>query len=105
MQNRLTTLNRELRADGYDAVQIGIGLHTGVATIGYVGSEQRSEYTAIGDTVNLASRLEADAAGGQILLSEATASASGNIFPVSARAPLVVKNRQQPVNLFELKWG
>lgn len=105
MQNRLTTLNRELRADGYDAVQIGIGLHTGVATIGYVGSEQRSEYTAIGDTVNLASRLEADAAGGQILLSEATASASGNIFPVSARAPLLVKNRQQPINLFELKWG
>lgn len=105
MQKRLVTLDQELRTDGYAAVQIGIGLHTGIATIGYIGSEQRSEYTAIGDTVNLAARLESNAAGGQILLSEATARASGNIFPVVAREPLSVKNRLQPVNLFELKWA
>jgi adenylate cyclase len=105
MQKRMITLNDELRAAGYSPVKVGIGLHTGVATIGYVGSEQRSEYTAIGDTVNLAARLEQNAVGGQILVSEATVSAAGNIFPVTALEPLAVKNRLQPVALFELRWA
>ncbi|MEO6051127.1 MAG: adenylate/guanylate cyclase domain-containing protein [Pyrinomonadaceae bacterium] len=105
MQRMLLTLNPELIADGYAGILIGIGLHTGEATIGYIGSEQRSEYTAIGDTVNLASRLEANATDGQILISEATARAAGNIFPMMKHEPLTVKNRKQPVNLFEVKWN
>ncbi|MBP6214507.1 MAG: adenylate/guanylate cyclase domain-containing protein, partial [Pyrinomonadaceae bacterium] len=105
MQKRMIPLNEELRAAGYAPVQVGIGLHTGEATIGYIGSEQRSEYTAIGDTVNLAARLEQNAIGGQILLSEATVAASGNIFPVASHEPLTVKNRLQPVDLFEVKWA
>ncbi len=105
MQKRIITLNDELRAAGFAPVQVGIGLHTGEATIGYVGSEQRSEYTAIGDTVNLAARLEQNAVGGQILLSEATIAAAGNIFSVAAHEPLTVKNRLQPVNLFEVNWA
>ena len=105
MQKRLTSLNAELRADGFEQISVGIGLHTGEATIGYIGSDKRSEYTAIGDTVNLASRLESNAAGGQILMSEATAAASGNLIPVTVREPLTVKNRVQPVNVLEVKWG
>ena len=64
MQRRLLSLNTELSEEGYAQVFIGIGLHTGEATIGYIGSEKRSEYTAIGDTVNLASRLESNARPG-----------------------------------------
>lgn len=105
MQKRLAQLNAELYNEGYGKISIGIGLHTGEATIGYIGSNKRSEYTAIGDTVNLASRLESNAAGGQILISEATASASGNLIPVNVREPLTVKNRVQPVNVLEVKWG
>lgn len=105
MQKRLATLNEELRNEGYGQISVGIGLHTGEATIGYIGSDKRSEYTAIGDTVNLASRLESNAGGGQILMSEATAAASGNLIPVNTREPLTVKNRVQPVNVFEVKWG
>lgn len=105
MQKRLRTLNDELRAEGYGQISMGIGLHTGEATIGYVGSDKRSEYTAIGDTVNLASRLESNAAGGEILMSDATAEASGNRVPVTAREPLTVKNRTQPVNVLEIRWG
>lgn len=105
MQKRLATLNTELLAEGYSQISAGIGLHTGEATIGYIGSERRSEYTAIGDTVNLAKRLESNAAGGKILMSEATAAASGNLIPVSRREPLTVKNRVQPVSVFEVRWG
>jgi adenylate cyclase len=105
MQKRLGPLNEELRAEGLGTISMGIGLHTGEATIGYIGSDKRSEYTAIGDTVNLASRLESNAAGGQILMSEASVAASGNRIPVIAREPLTVRNRQQPVNVFEIKWG
>ncbi|MDQ6786432.1 MAG: GAF domain-containing protein [Acidobacteriota bacterium] len=105
MQNRLTTLNRELESEGFRPITIGIGLHTGEATIGYIGSEQRSEYTAIGDTVNLASRLESNAPGGQIFISEATAQACGDLFPLISREPLNVKNRLQAVSLFEVKWN
>ena len=105
MQKRMPSLNNELRAEGYGEITIGIGLHTGEATIGYIGSERRSEYTAIGDTVNLASRLQSNAAGNQILMSEATAAASGNLIPVTQREPLTVKNRVQPVSVLEVKWG
>ena len=105
MQMQLLTLNKELEADGFQRIQIGIGLHTGEAVIGYIGSDRRSEYTAIGDTVNLASRLESNAAGGQILVSEATARAGGGIFSYLPQEPLIVKNRLQAVSLFEVKWN
>lgn len=105
MQKRIVTLNVELVAQGFAEVAVGIGLHTGEATIGYIGSEKRLEYTAIGDTVNLAARLESNAAGGQILISEATARASGDIFPLIKLEPLAVKNRLQPVDLFEVEWN
>ena len=105
MQKRIESLNTELRAEGYGQISMGIGLHTGEATIGYIGSDKRSEYTAIGDTVNLASRLESNTIGGQILISEATARASGNSFQLINHKPLNVKNRLQSVSLFEVKWN
>lgn len=102
MQRQLATLNKQLEAENLTRVNIGIGLHTGVATIGYIGSDRRSEYTAIGDTVNLASRLESNAQGGQILVSEATAQAGGDLFTFIPQESLTVKNRLQAVSLFEV---
>ena len=104
MMKGLEPLNRELLKDGYGAIEIGVGLHTGVATVGYIGSEKRSEYTAIGDTVNIAARLESNAKGGQILISEATAKAAEKSFSIVPQTPLQVKNRVEPISLFELKW-
>jgi adenylate cyclase len=105
MQRRMPALNAQLAADGFQEIAIGVGLHTGVATVGYIGSEKRSEYTAIGDTVNLASRLQSSSQRGQILVSEATSRAAGDIFPMTKREPLIVKNRVQAVELFEVLWS
>lgn len=104
MQKRLLVLNQELASEGLNGIEIGIGMHTGVATVGYIGSEKRSEYTAIGDTVNLAARLEQNASGGQILISEATAAECRELIPLIPHEPLTVKNRTQPVTLYEVKW-
>lgn len=105
MQRKVAELNPQLKADGFAEIAIGVGLHTGVATVGYIGSELRSEYTAIGDTVNLSARLESNTTGGQILISGATAAAAGDIFPLVRRDPLTVKNRLQPVDVFEVVWN
>jgi adenylate cyclase len=64
MQRRLLGINRELRDEGLAEIGVGMGLHTGEAIVGYIGSDRRSEYTAIGDTVNTSSRLESNARGG-----------------------------------------
>jgi adenylate cyclase len=105
MQRRMEGINEQLRAEGLSEIAIGIGLHTGVATVGYIGSERRSEYTAIGDTVNLAARLEQNALGGQILLSDAASrAAEGAGCSFHPHPPITVKNRVQPVPIFEVEW-
>ena len=104
MQRRMLSINDELREEGFPEIGIGIGLHTGEVTVGYIGSERRSEYTAIGDAVNTASRLESNAKAGEILVSEVTAKAAHSRYQLAPRDPISVKNRQQPVPLFEVEW-
>ena len=104
MQRRIIGINQELRDEGFPEIGVGLGLHTGEATVGYIGSERRSEYTAIGDVVNTASRLESNSKGGEILISDATAQASRGRYKLKPREPINVKNRQQPVVLWEVDW-
>ena len=104
MQRQMVALNQELRAAGLPEISVGIGLHTGEATVGYIGSERRSEYTAIGDTVNLAARLESRAQGGQILSSHAVIEAADKQFTLRQLPPMSVKNRVQPVSIYEVDW-
>jgi adenylate cyclase len=104
MQRRLLGINQELREVGLAEVGVGIGLLTGEVTVGYIGSERRSEYTAIGDSVNTASRLESNAKGGEILVSDATAKAARSRYKLHPREPITVKNREQPVILWEVDW-
>ena len=82
-----------------------MGLHTGEVIVGYIGSDRRSEYTAIGDTVNTSSRLESNARGGEILISDATAKAARSRYKLRPRDAITVKNREQPVMLWEVDWA
>lgn len=104
MQRRILGINEELREEGLPEIGVGIGLHTGEAVVGYIGSERRSEYTAIGDTVNTAARLESNSKGGQILVSEGTQQSARSRYKLEPREPIYVKNRVQPVPLFEVDW-
>lgn len=105
MQQQMQRINDDLRAEGLPEISVGIGLNTGIATVGYIGSERRSEYTAIGDTVNTASRLESNAKPGQILASEETMRAAvGTHCRTRPLEPIQVKNRRQPVPIFEVVW-
>lgn len=86
-------------------VRLAIGVHSGEAVVGNVGSETRMEYTAIGDVVNVAARLEAIARPQQILLTEATRDAAGpqQGFELVDAGEHRLAGKEAPVRLYELK--
>lgn len=104
MQRRMNAVNEELAAKGLSKIAIGIGINTGTATVGYIGSRERTDYTAIGDTVNLAARLEKRAEPGQIIISRFTYEAIGEGFGVRPCDEITVKGKQQPVQIYEVLW-
>jgi PAS domain S-box-containing protein len=84
-------------------LQYGIGIHTGDAVVGNVGTEQQMNFTAIGDAVNLAKRLQENAAGGQILLSGAAYAHVRDKVKAKRLLPLRVKGRRASVEAWELE--
>ena len=104
MQRRMMGINEELHAEGFAEIGVGMGLHTGEATVGYIGSERRSEYTAIGDTVEYRGAPGIKRPRRPDLISDATAKAAHTRYQLKPREPISVKNREQPVPLFEVEW-
>jgi adenylate cyclase len=104
MQRRIKQVNLQLAAKGLPIVTLGIGINTGEATVGCIGAEQRSEYTAIGDTVNIASRIEGLARPGQVLVTNETVNELGEQFSLSDPWTVEVKHIDEPVKIYSVKY-
>jgi len=104
MRNALHELNSRRKKDdpANPEIVIGCGLNTGIVTAGQLGSEQRMEYTVIGDPVNLASRTEAlnKPLGTDILIAEDTWALVGNRFITEEMPPVTVKGKEKPIRMF-----
>jgi len=104
MQEMITLLNVERAALDKPAVRIGIGIATGDMVAGYTGTHQRATYTCIGDTVNLASRLEAHtkAIGRGIVIDGATHAALDNRIVLEKFEPVIFKGKSVPTDVYAL---
>lgn len=88
---------------GGSRIQCGIGINTGTVVMGAMGSEERMDFTVIGDTVNIGARLCSMAAGGQILITGNAASLlERNAFSLTPLKPMQIKGREQPVEVYEV---
>ena len=83
-----------------DKVQVRVGIHTGLVVVGQLGAEAHKEFTASGDAMNLAARLQSAAPPGGVLISLDTYRYVRGVFDVTVRPPLTVKGKSEPIQTF-----
>jgi PAS domain S-box-containing protein len=97
IQQAIGAFNTSRGRQGAMTLDIGIGINSGEAVVGNIGSEKRMEYTVVGDMVNVAHRLQTQAQGGEVLISDTTLAHVRELVTVYATVEAQVKGRQQPV--------
>lgn len=102
MINGLVNVNEKLALKGYGELKVGIGLHTGSAVLGNIGSENKLDYTVIGDAVNLASRVESltKQYGCALLVTEDTKNEISEDFHLGVVDAVQVKGKKIPIKLY-----
>jgi adenylate cyclase len=104
MMGSLDAFNDEIAKEGVPAFGMGLGINTGTVVVGNMGSDQRFDYTCLGDSVNLASRLEGQSKpyGVKIVLGERTANLVADEYPVVELDCIAVKGKKLGVKIFTL---
>lgn len=102
MQAAIVDVNRALAGWNYPKLEMGIGVNTGDAVVGNVGSEQRAKYGAVGGAVNLAYRIESYTMGGDVLASEATVRAAGPGVQLRGSAQCFPKGSLGPLQIYSI---
>jgi adenylate cyclase len=104
MMVSMDELNRESARRGQPEMHLGIGINSGLVVAGNLGSAQRTEYTCIGDAVNVAARLCAAAGPGEILVGGRTSELVGGTTKFETLPPMRLKGKAQLVPLFRVRW-
>jgi adenylate cyclase len=100
MQNQFKKLSAEMPANFQ--LSFGIGIHMGEALLGLIGTDKRMEYTAIGDSVNIAKRLQENAKPGQVLISQIAAQEVQDRVELKPVPPIQAEGKEQPLLVFEV---
>jgi class 3 adenylate cyclase len=103
MQRAMAELNREHAASGLPRFEMGIGVNTGEAVVGNIGSEQRAKYAVVGSAVNIAARVEGATVGGQVFITAATYEAIKELADVGEPLRVEVKGLSEPLRLYDLR--
>ena len=105
MQNELLKLNQQLSVEGLPTIAIGIGINTGEALVGNMGSDQRFDYSVIGDAVNLAARLESSSKtlGKTLVIGEATVKAAKLNYNFDYIDQITVKGKTEEIKVYTVK--
>ncbi|MBN1897288.1 MAG: hypothetical protein JW827_00805 [Spirochaetes bacterium] len=102
MQKAMKSLNKKWAKEKKPTNSVGIGINSGDMIVGNIGCEIMTDYTVMGDKVNLASRLCGAAAPGQILVTEYTFKKSNKYFRFKKLSPIKVKGKSRPVDIYEV---
>ena len=102
MQKELIVLNKELETEGLPQINIGIGINTGEALVGNMGSSQRFDYSVIGDDVNLASRLESSSKtlGKTLVIGEKTVKGAKHNYNFDYVDEITVKGKTEKIKVY-----
>ena len=103
MNKKIKEFNKELPFKLEKPLTLHIGINTGLVVAGNMGSDAKMDYTVMGDTVNLASRLESKAVNGQIFISAYTYNLTKNLFKFIKHDPVEVKGKRDPVDVYEVE--
>ena len=103
MQRAMADVNEAHAQRGLPRFEMGVGINTGEAVVGNIGSEQRAKYAVVGAAVNLAARVEGCTVGGQIFLSPHTYARVRDLVEVGEPFPVEVKGVAEPLLLYELR--
>ena len=103
IQENLIEGNVERIREGKEPIMVGIGINVGEVVVGNIGSTERLDYTVIGDSVNLASRLQEFARGGEILISEVAYDDVKDLFEVDRPVSVKVKGKTEPLDVYNVR--
>jgi len=102
IQSLVKSKDRHFFTGRAEKLEVGFGMHTGDLVAGNLGSSRRMDYTVIGDTVNLAARLEGVSGPGEIIITEDTRSFLDDRFLIENRKPVKVKGKVKPIQIYNV---
>ncbi|MEO5345189.1 MAG: response regulator [Magnetococcus sp. YQC-9] len=102
MQQAMEKVNAENRRRHFPEFKMGVGLNTGMVVAGNIGSDKRTKYGVVGSAINLTARIESLTLGGQVLISDATAKACGEILTIDQSWEVMPKGAGRPLTIHQV---